>query len=61
MTHDLLGLFDRFKPKFVKQYADLNTVILNALKNYRHEVLQGQFPGEDYRFTMKDGEWNKLQ
>ena len=61
VTHDLLGLFDRYRPKFVKQYANLNYSILEAIIRYRDEVLQGKFPNEDYRFTIKKDEMDKLK
>ncbi|WP_258360660.1 3-methyl-2-oxobutanoate hydroxymethyltransferase [Moorella sulfitireducens (nom. illeg.)] len=48
--HDLLGLFDRFKPKFVKRYVNLNEAIIKALTDYREEVRQGKFPDEEHSF-----------
>ncbi|MDN5361692.1 MAG: 3-methyl-2-oxobutanoate hydroxymethyltransferase, partial [Moorella sp. (in: firmicutes)] len=48
--HDLLGLFDRFRPKFVKQYARLGEATVAALEQYRDEVRQGRFPGEEQSF-----------
>ncbi|NLW06463.1 MAG: 3-methyl-2-oxobutanoate hydroxymethyltransferase [Clostridia bacterium] len=48
--HDLLGLYDRFKPKFVKRYANLAEDIVKALEQYRDEVRQRKFPGEEYSF-----------
>ncbi|MGI9861036.1 3-methyl-2-oxobutanoate hydroxymethyltransferase [Moorella naiadis] len=48
--HDLLGLFDRFRPKFVKQYANLGAATVAALEQYRDEVRQGRFPGEEHSF-----------
>ncbi|MEX5214101.1 MAG: 3-methyl-2-oxobutanoate hydroxymethyltransferase [Nitrospiraceae bacterium] len=44
VLYDLLGLFDAFMPKFVKSYAHLKTDALRALKQYKEEVEQGQFP-----------------
>lgn len=61
VTHDLLGLFDRYKPKFVKQYANINYAILEAIIRYRDDVVQGKFPNEDYRFTIKAEELDKLK
>ena len=43
VTHDLLGLFDKFVPKFVKQYTQIRKVILEALETYRDEVKAGAF------------------
>ena len=44
VSYDVLGLFDGFVPPFVKQYAQLGELILNALKNYADDVRQGAFP-----------------
>src|SRR3990172_9262213 len=50
VLHDLLGLFDRFTPKFVKQYADLKKEALNAVKAFRQDVESGKFPSEEHSF-----------
>lgn len=57
VTHDLLGLFDRFTPRFVKQYADLHGVIARALDAYRAEVEAQQFPAPEHTVEMPDEEW----
>ncbi len=44
VSYDVLGLFDRFVPPFVKQYAQLRDMILSAAKNYADDVRQGVFP-----------------
>ena len=44
VTHDMIGLFDKFVPKFVKQYIQIRPTILEALKNYKDEVQAVQFP-----------------
>lgn len=51
--HDLLGLFDRFTPKFVKQYAALNETIRTALVTFREEVAAGQFPASEHCYSME--------
>jgi 3-methyl-2-oxobutanoate hydroxymethyltransferase len=48
--HDMLGMFDRFVPKFVKQYARIGDEIVNALKQYKEEVVAGDFPEERHAF-----------
>ncbi len=48
--HDILGLFDQFTPKFVKQYANLREPILNAIRTYRQEVESGAFPTDSHSF-----------
>jgi 3-methyl-2-oxobutanoate hydroxymethyltransferase len=60
VTHDLLGLFERYKPKFVKQYADISALILKALQEYRDDVLAGRFPDAARSFTMSPREADKL-
>jgi len=50
VLHDLLGLFDRFTPKFVKQYARLKDQALKAVKEYKGEVENGTFPSEEHSF-----------
>jgi 3-methyl-2-oxobutanoate hydroxymethyltransferase len=44
VLHDVLGLFEKFVPKFAKQYADLRTAALDALRRYKKEVDSGSFP-----------------
>ncbi len=51
--HDLVGLFERFTPKFVKQYINLSPKIKKALAQYKREVEEGTFPGPEHTFTMK--------
>lgn len=58
--HDMLGLFDRFTPKFVKRYANLGTEIVDALSSYSNEVRSGQFPQEQHSFDMSAEELEKL-
>lgn len=54
--HDLLGLFDRFTPKFVKRYADLRQPILEALRAYRQEVEAREFPSSAHSFNIDEAE-----
>ncbi len=57
VTHDLLGLFDRFTPPFVKKYADLHAEMARAFAAYRAEVEAGSFPGPEHSVEMEDKEW----
>ena len=52
ITHDMIGLFDKFVPKFVKQYAGVRATILEAMGQYREEVDKGTFPGPEHSFNM---------
>jgi 3-methyl-2-oxobutanoate hydroxymethyltransferase len=54
VIHDLLGLFERFVPKFVKRYADLGQEMQKALNAYAGEVRSGQFPALEHTFSMKE-------
>ncbi len=51
VLHDMLTLFDRFRPSFVKQYADLGQETRKALESYSREVKDGTFPGPEHSFT----------
>jgi len=61
VTNDMVGLFDRFVPKFVKQYAKLSHAILEGFKKYKEEVETGVFPDEAHSFIMKEDEFRKLK
>lgn len=52
--YDILGLFDRFTPKFVKKYADLAGEILEALQQYKREVETGVYPGPEHTYHVDD-------
>lgn len=60
VSQDMLGMFDRFVPKFVKQYANLNGIIVDALQEYAKEVDSGVFPGPEHSFAMKEEVIKKL-
>lgn len=50
VLHDILGLFERFVPKFVKRYANLKELALQAIRQYKEEVERGIFPSEEHGF-----------
>lgn len=60
VTHDLLGLFDRFTPKFVRKYADLHAEMARAFTAYIADVGSGAFPGEEHSVEMPDEAWESL-
>ncbi len=60
VLHDMLGLFDRFTPKFVKKYANLSETGVKALQQYVDEVEKGVFPGPEHVFTVKDDVYEAL-
>lgn len=61
VTHDLLGLCDRFTPKFVKQYVHLNEAIEEGLAHYCKDVRQGRFPDASHSYAMNPEELKKLE
>lgn len=58
VTHDLLGLFERFTPKFVRQYANLHETMNKAFTEYLNDVNTKQFPAIEHTVEMTDEEWN---
>lgn len=60
VTHDMVGLFDRFTPKFVKQYAKISDTIASAIAAYADDVQHRRFPEEQHSFTMKSDELDKV-
>lgn len=52
-VYDMVGLFERFTPKFVKKYANLSETILQALQEYKEEVEQGTFPGQEHTYHIE--------
>lgn len=61
VTHDLVGLFDKFIPKFVKQYTQIRPVILDALSTYKDDVQKAAFPAEEHSFAMPDEALEELK
>lgn len=61
VTHDLLGLFDRFTPKFAKRYAEIGKMMRTAFEAYRDDVQAGTFPAQEHSFTMSDEVWESLE
>lgn len=61
VTHDLLGLFDRFTPKFVKKYANIHAEMQRAFSEYAAEVQDRVFPAAEHTVDMADAEWAALQ
>ena len=51
VAQDMLGLFTKYKPKFVKRYANLADNIRDAVLSYKNEVSIGEFPSVEHSFT----------
>ena len=61
VINDMLGLFERYTPKFVKKYVNISEQISRALEKYKEEVIQGLFPDAEHSFTIKEEELKKLR
>ncbi|MBW2042822.1 MAG: 3-methyl-2-oxobutanoate hydroxymethyltransferase [Deltaproteobacteria bacterium] len=61
VTHDMIGLFDKFVPKFVKQYLQIRTIIVEAMEAYKKDVQQGTFPEPEHSFKMPKETLSKLK
>lgn len=61
VTHDLLGMFDRFTPRFVKQYAQIHSVMEQAFSAFKQDISDGQFPTAEHSFSMSDEAWEALK
>ncbi|MCL4514397.1 MAG: 3-methyl-2-oxobutanoate hydroxymethyltransferase [Firmicutes bacterium] len=61
VTHDLLGIFDRFAPKFVRRYANLYLEMVSAVERYVAEVGNSEFPAPEHTFSMKEELLEKLK
>jgi len=59
VTQDMLGMFTRFTPKFVKKFANLNTAMQSAFQQYKTEVQSSEFPAGENTVEMPDDEWQE--
>lgn len=60
VTYDMVGLFDRFTPKFVKQYSKISATISSSISEFKKDVTNGKFPEEKHTFTIKNDELKKV-
>jgi len=60
VINDMLGLFERYTPKFVKKYVNLSPLILKAIEEFKADVLQEKFPAPVHTFSIKEEELNKI-
>ena len=61
VIHDMLGMFEKIKPKFAKRYLNLSEEIRNAVSSYVKDVKEEQFPEEEHTFSMEKDELEKLE
>lgn len=60
VTHDLLGLFERFTPKFVRKYANLHEEIERAFSAFIADVEARAFPSAEHSIDLPEEEWQAL-
>ena len=60
VAHDMLGLFDRFAPKFAQKYASVGDVMRAAFEAYHADVRAGVFPTEAHSFLLSDAAWDEI-
>ncbi len=61
VIQDMLGMFEKIKPRFAKRYLNLSDDIVKALENYKKDVESGVFPAQENWFSMDDNEFKKLR
>ncbi|MDE1842963.1 MAG: 3-methyl-2-oxobutanoate hydroxymethyltransferase [Thaumarchaeota archaeon] len=61
VVHDMLGLYEKIKPKFAKRYLELSSDIIHAVESYRNDVVSGKFPGAEHCFLMDKSELERLK
>ena len=61
VVQDLLGMYDKIKPKFVKRYMNLSEEITKAVESYKNDVESGSFPSSENSFSMEENELKKLR
>ena len=59
--HDVVGLYDKIKPKFVKRYLELSQEIVKAVTAYKNDVTSGKFPAKEHSFSMDKSELERLK
>ena len=59
--HDLVGMFDRYRPKFVKQYVDAGELIKQGIRQFCQDVADGKFPDQAHSYTLPDEELRGLR
>ena len=61
VVHDMLGMFEKIKPKFAKRYLNLSEEIRNAVNSYVNDVKEKRFPEKEHTFSMEKDELEELE
>ncbi|HSB56743.1 MAG TPA: 3-methyl-2-oxobutanoate hydroxymethyltransferase [Nitrosopumilaceae archaeon] len=59
--HDVVGLYEKLKPKFAKRYLELSQQIVKAIETYKNDVTSGKFPAKEHCFSMDKPELERLK
>lgn len=59
--HDVVGLYEKIKPKFVKRYLELSQEIVKAVETYKSDVTSGKFPAKEHCFSIDKSELERLK
>ena len=59
--HDLLGIYEDMRPKFVKRFAEIGKTAVSALQDYDRELKNGSFPTEEHIYAIDDEIINVLK
>lgn len=61
VVHDVLGLYEKIKPKFAKRYLELSSDIVKAVESYKNDVTSGKFPSPEHSFSIDKAELERLK
>jgi 3-methyl-2-oxobutanoate hydroxymethyltransferase len=61
VIHDMLGLYEKIKPKFAKRYLELSSDIVHAIESYKSDVTSCKFPGAEHSFSIDKIELDRLK
>ena len=59
--HDVVGLYEKIKPKFVKRYLELSQEIVKAITAYKNDVISNRFPAKEHSFSIEKSELERLK
>ncbi len=61
VIHDVLGLYEKIKPKFAKRYLELSGEIVKAITSFKNDVVSGKFPTNEHSFSIDKSELERLK
>ena len=61
VVHDVLGLYEKIRPKFAKRYRELGVEIVKAVESYKNDVISGKFPSQEHSFSIDKTELERLK